>query len=47
MELGGTYEVGMSWVTSSANQASNSARWLGVISLKARPSRISDRNRPP
>jgi hypothetical protein len=37
MQFGGTYEVGLSWVTSSANQPSSSDRWLGVISVKARP----------
>jgi len=32
-----TYETSLSWLTISANQASSIARWLGVISVKARP----------
>jgi hypothetical protein len=31
------YEVGLSWVTISANQLSNIARWADVMSVKARP----------
>ena len=32
-----SYEIGLSWLTSSPNQASSSDRWSGVISVNARP----------
>ena len=32
-----SYEIGLSWLTISPNQASSSDRWSGVISVNARP----------
>jgi hypothetical protein len=37
LRVGGIYEVGLSFVTRSANQLSSSDRWSFVISVKARP----------